>query len=95
MALGGGSYTWPDGYIELDFEASAGVNRNDPENVKEEKLENYLKRAAKREKAWLRIFGSGLLAGVVYLFAAHLGMEVPVVPALVTWLGLFFLFGGI
>lgn len=92
MALGGGSYTWPDGYIEFDFEASAGVHRNDPEKVKEEKLEKYWKRAARREKVGHRTFGAGLLGGVVYLFAEQLGFEVPIVPALMSAAGLFLLF---
>ena len=75
VALWGGQYTWPDGYLELDIDAKAGVHRDDPTDVKMEKLNRYGEKEGRREKFYGRIAASGLLGLVTYLFASHQGME--------------------
>ena len=64
VALLGGSYTHPDGSIELDFEAAAGVDHyRDSDEVKEAKVD---RKAAKETKS-SRV-GGALMVGVgVYL----------------------------
>ncbi|MCZ8107795.1 MAG: hypothetical protein O9972_59285 [Burkholderiales bacterium] len=54
VALLGGSYTHPDGHIELDFEGPAGIHgRNDSDEVQSAKLIAYeQRRAASSSKAW-------------------------------------------
>ena len=44
VSLLGGSYTHPDGTLELDFEEKAGVNPGDSEEVERAKLKTYNER---------------------------------------------------
>lgn len=47
IALLGGSYTHPDGHIELDFEGPAGIDgRNDSSELQATKLARYERRQA-------------------------------------------------
>jgi hypothetical protein len=60
----GGSYTHPDGSIELDFEAAAGVDHyRDSDEVKEAKVD---RKAAKDVKS-SRVTGALLVGYGVYL----------------------------
>lgn len=64
FALLGGSYTHPDGSIELDFEATAGVDHyRDSEEVKEAKVERKWQREAKQT----RVAGPMMVGVGVYL----------------------------
>jgi hypothetical protein len=64
FALLGGSYTHPDGSIELDFEAAAGVDHyRDSEEVKEAKVQKKWAKEAKASRVT-----AALMVGVgVYL----------------------------
>lgn len=59
VSLLGGSYTHPDGHIELDFEAPAGIDgRNDSDELQRLKLASYERRqAASAAKVWAFIIG--------------------------------------
>ncbi len=64
FALLGGSYTHPDGSIELDFEAAAGVDHyRDSQEVKEAKVDRKVMRDAKRS----RVAGAMMVGFGVYL----------------------------
>lgn len=64
IALLGGSYTHPDGSIELDFEAAAGVDHyQDSEDVKARKVDQ---KALKDSKA-SRVSGALMVGMGVYL----------------------------
>jgi len=70
LKLLGGSYTHPDGFIELDFEVEAGIDRNDSEAIKELKLTKHYAKQASRKKT----IGAGLVGIACYMVVAHLGM---------------------
>lgn len=73
IALLGGSYTHPDGSIELDFEASAGVDHyRDSEEVKSAKVEGWWRRHARQLR----------LAGAVYV---GIGVYLVTRPGAATW----------
>lgn len=64
IALLGGSYTHPDGSIELDFEAAAGVDHyEDSDEVRAAKVD---RKAAKEAKA-SRVVGALMVGCGVYL----------------------------
>lgn len=64
LALLGGSYTHPDGSIEFDFEAAAGVDHyNDSDETKEAKVD----RKAAKEARSSRITGALMVGCGVYL----------------------------
>ena len=64
IALMGGSYTHPDGSIELDFEAAAGVDHyRDSEEVAEAKVERHWAKEAR----WTRIAGALSVGMGVYM----------------------------
>jgi len=67
----GGSYTHPDGYIELDFDAKAGNTREDSTEEQFSKID----RLARRETIWARAFGSGLIGLAFYWFADGLHID--------------------
>jgi hypothetical protein len=71
VKLLGGSYEHPDGYIELDFEAEAGIVRGDNDEVKEAKLSHYYAKQAKGRKTT----GAVLLGCASYFVTNHLGMD--------------------
>lgn len=68
--LMGSSYTHPDGYIELDFEAPAGIDRRtDSSEVQAQKLSAYENRQrASRTNYFYFIAGAGLM----YLYFKYL-----------------------
>jgi hypothetical protein len=64
IALLGGSYTHPDGSIELDFEAKAGVDHyRDSEDEKAVKVD----RKARKEAKVTRVGGAMMVGLGVYL----------------------------
>ena len=89
LSLMGGSYKHPDGYIELDFEADAGVVRGDSDAVKEHKIAMH----AARQRRWQKRHGAVLVGAAVYYLAASMG--IPTVDAIaigaVTCFGLYLL----
>jgi len=77
VKLLGGSYTHPDGTIELDFEAAAGIDPFvDSEEVQDKKLARYYA----RQRASKKIAGALLVAAGVFWAAQH--TSIPVVEAL-------------
>jgi hypothetical protein len=67
IALLGGSYTHPDGFIELDFEGPAEIDgRNDSDKLQETKLDNYHRRrsAVNTRYFW---FILGFLCGAILI----------------------------
>jgi hypothetical protein len=70
VSLLGGSYTHPDGHIELDFEVPAGIDgRNDSEEVQEAKLLAYEnKRGINKLKATYLIIGGALVYVLIKYF---------------------------
>lgn len=59
----GGSYTHPDGTIELDIDEKAGVDPTlDTEEATEKKLSGWIKSEAVREDRW-KHFLAGLIIG--------------------------------
>jgi len=89
--LWGGQYTWPDGYVEYDYEAKAGIQRDDPTDMKMEKIERLGEKEASREKLAARLIGAGILGFVAYLFARHFGMDQPGAVGAMACYGLFLL----
>ena len=77
VCLWGGQYTHPDGYVEYDYEPKAGIHKDDPTEVKMEKLDRYGEKEAVRERFGQRVGGAALIGFAVYLFASHLGLENP------------------
>ena len=71
FALMGGSYTHPDGTIELDFEAPAGIEPTDSDEVRKQKLAWYERHRAAKAWEWSRVGGIGWVAVGVYLLAKH------------------------
>jgi hypothetical protein len=71
ISLWGGSYTHPDGHIELDFEGPAGINgRSDSEKVQSDKLIAYETRQnIKKLKA--TYFLSGCVVTYVFMRYFH------------------------
>jgi hypothetical protein len=68
VSLWGGSYTWPDGYIELDIDSAAGVRRDDDSEVRDLLLDRYIARKSASERRWLMIsIPTLLLATLAYL----------------------------
>jgi hypothetical protein len=67
ISLWGGSYTHPDGYIELDFDEEAGLRQSDSEDEADRKLRAYLQRKQVRERTF-HAFTCGAISGglVVY-----------------------------
>lgn len=89
LNLMGGSYKHPDGYIELDFEAEAGVERGDSDAVKEHKFAMH----AARQRKWQRLHGSILVGAAACYLAVSLGVSTTdaiAIGALTGW-GLFLL----
>lgn len=74
LALLGGSYTHPDGYIELDFERSAGIWKRDDEDARTAKFDRHLAREDAKERHWQRMSGAGFLSVGVYFIAAQIGL---------------------
>jgi hypothetical protein len=71
MSLLGGSYTHPDGTIELDFDEKAGIDPTvDSERVQNIKLSNYLQRQQHRELRGTWFFW-GLAAGIIACKLLH------------------------
>jgi hypothetical protein len=70
VSLLGGSYTHPDGYIELDFDAAAGIERNDSQADQDSKLARYHARQRQKQKTT----GAMIIGAVIYLLAAQLGV---------------------
>jgi len=71
IALLGGSYTWPDGTIELDFEEPAGIDHwGDDETTQERKLHLYGIRQGRRT----RKSGALFLAAAVLLLGLHIDL---------------------
>jgi hypothetical protein len=70
VSLLGGSYTHPDGHIELDFEAPAGIDsRNDSEEVQEAKLLAYeRKRGLNKLKVTYLIIGGTIVYVLIKYF---------------------------
>lgn len=60
VSLWGGSYTHPDGHIELDFEGPAGIDgRHDSQEVQEARLDAWeRKRSASSAQFQWFIFGA-------------------------------------
>lgn len=58
LALLGGAYTHPNGFIELDFEAAAGVNFSDTEEVAEAKMKLHEARHSRRSLVLTCVFWS-------------------------------------
>ena len=85
FALWGGTYTWPDGYLELDIDAKAGITRAETSEDQHRKLGQL----AAREKFWQRLFGISFLSIAAYLVADHLRMEHPIVIAALVGFGAF------
>lgn len=83
LKLLGGSYTWPDGMIELDFEEPAGIDPwDDDQQTQERKLDRYGAGGARRSRQGAGVF----FAAAAVLFATHAGMptwEVVAAAALV------------
>ena len=71
----GGSYTHPDGYIEMDFDGVAGINRDDSEWERDAKFRVYQRRQAIRERDGAHLFGAGLIGLGTYFLASHLSFE--------------------
>lgn len=66
FALSGGSYTLPDGHIELDFEEPAGIDRrNDDLALQQAKLADYEERQARGQRDGL-VFSAGMVAGLAF-----------------------------
>lgn len=60
--LMGGSYTHPDGHIELDFEEPAGITRFDDEETQTRKLVAYEQRqAAGWKNYWYFLAGAAFV----------------------------------
>uniref|UniRef100_A0A9E8CSX0 Uncharacterized protein n=1 Tax=Bosea sp. NBC_00436 TaxID=2969620 RepID=A0A9E8CSX0_9HYPH len=59
LSLLGGSYTHPDGHIELDFEGPAGIDgRNDSDELQAAKLAGYEQRqATSTARVWCFLIG--------------------------------------
>jgi hypothetical protein len=75
IALMGGSYTHPDGKIELDFEEPAGIGPDDSEDEGRRKLIEHEQRRATMERRNSRVGGIALLAIGAYLLASHLDLS--------------------
>lgn len=88
ISLSGGSYTHPDGTIELDFEASAGIDPfRDSEAVQELKLRRYYEKQRKNE----RRAGALMLGAAAFLAVWQLGLPLlSAIPigAFTTWVAL-------
>jgi hypothetical protein len=89
LSLMGGSYKHPDGYIELDFEADAGVVRGDSDAIKEHKFAMH----AARQRKWQKFHGAVLVGAAACYLAAS--MAIPMIDAIaiaaLTGWGLFLL----
>ncbi|MGE0235889.1 hypothetical protein [Methylocystis sp.] len=67
IALLGGSYTHPDGQIELDFDEPAGIDiRNDSDEVQQAKLAAY-ERRKRADNQQVAMFVFGFLAGATLM----------------------------
>jgi hypothetical protein len=67
IALLGGSYRHPDGRIEFDFEAAAGIDgRNDSEELQEAKLDAYQRQNNEKNRFWYG-FTAGLVCGAALI----------------------------
>lgn len=66
VGLLGGSYTHPDGHIELDFEAPAGIDgRNDSEEVQAAKLQAYENKKGINKLKFIYLIIGGVLVYVL------------------------------
>jgi hypothetical protein len=65
----GSAYQHPDGKLELDFEAPAGINPDDSEEIQRAKLARYEQRKHEGELARGRAAGALLIGFVVYKVA--------------------------
>lgn len=73
IALLGGSYTHPDGTLELDFEEKAGIDpRSDSEEVQGRKLAAFLHEQGRKELKGLW-FAFGLMAGILLSWYFRIG----------------------
>jgi hypothetical protein len=92
ISLLGGSYTHPDGHIELDIDAAAGVTRDDDSDTAYRKFERYEARRAAKERTGNRAFGAMLVAIGIYYLEGHMGVTGwdALVIAVAIAIGLFF-----
>jgi hypothetical protein len=70
FSLMGGSYKHPDGHIELDFEAAAGVLPDDGDAIRDWKL----KRHQEKQGTNRRFLGALMVGLAVYLLTDQLGV---------------------
>ncbi len=71
LSLLGGSYTHPDGTIELDIDAAAGIDPTaDSEEVQDEKMAHYYA----HQRATQKVVGAIFVALVSYFLATRLGV---------------------
>lgn len=67
FALLGGSYRHPDGHLELDFEAAAGINRRDDDEQQAAKLAAYERRQAEfSSRFWPFLIGVAVGAALIH-----------------------------
>ena len=68
VALLGGSYQHPDGTIELDIDARAGIDpTTDSEDIQRAKLDAWNRREAERER-WFQAFATGAIVGAILMY---------------------------
>ena len=93
LSLMGGSYTHPDGHIELDFEEPAGINsRADSFEVQEAKLERWEQKKAARDRSSSHVAGAGFVGLGAYWFATEpIPMHHPIGTAMTVAFGLWLL----
>lgn len=67
MALLGGGYEWPDGTIEYDFEAAAGVDPfNDDSATVDRKVAAHEAKKPQRDRSWGRTIGAVILGYAIF-----------------------------
>lgn len=71
VSLWSGSYTHPDGRIELDFHEPSGIRPDDCEEVQGQKLRAYHERKHERKVAVSRMLGAAILGWVTFLVLEH------------------------
>lgn len=66
----GSSYTHPDGYLELDIEAAAGIDRADDDSIRHVKSQRY----EARQRARTRVQGAALVGVGLGWLATYFGV---------------------
>lgn len=89
LALLGGSYTHPDGYIELDFDAAARITRGDSTAEQFEKIDALARREASRARFLQRVMGAAFLGWGIYSLGGQLHVAYPFGPAVALGFGVF------